>query len=62
MRIDHVALWTADLESCKRFYVTYFGATAGGGHVDTATGLEACVLSFTDDARIEAMKTWLSQS
>ena len=31
MRIDHVALWTDDLERCKRFYVTYFGATAGGG-------------------------------
>jgi lactoylglutathione lyase len=57
MRIDHVALWTNDLERCKRFYVTYFGATAGSGYVNAATGFESCFLSFTDGARIEAMKT-----
>ena len=57
MRIDHVALWTDDLERCKRFYVTYFGATAGSGYVNAATGFESCFLSFTDGARIEAMKT-----
>ena len=27
MRIDHIALWTTDLERCKRFYVDYFGAS-----------------------------------
>ena len=57
MRIDHVALWTDDLERCKRFYVTYIGATAGSGYVNAATGFESCFLSFTDGARIEAMKT-----
>jgi lactoylglutathione lyase len=57
MRIDHVALWTNDLERCKRFYVSYFGAIAGKGYVNPTKGFESCFLSFSEGARIEAMKT-----
>jgi lactoylglutathione lyase len=57
MRIEHVALWTTDLERCKQFYVTYFGAEAGAPYVNRAKGFESCFLSFSDGARIEAMKT-----
>ena len=57
MRIDHVALWTTDLERCKDFYVSYFGAVAGAQYVNPAKGFESCFLSFADGARIEAMKT-----
>jgi len=57
MRIEHVALWTTDLERFKYFYVTYFGATAGSGYVNPAKGFKSCFLSFTDGARIEAMQT-----
>lgn len=57
MRIDHVALWTSDLERCTRFYTAYFGAVAGTLYVNAAKGFTSCFLSFTDGARIEAMKT-----
>jgi putative acetyltransferase len=57
MRIDHIALWTTDLERCKRFYVDYFGATAGAGYVNPAKGFASCFLSLGDGARIEAMTT-----
>jgi lactoylglutathione lyase len=57
MRIDHVALWTNDLERCKRFYVTYFGATAGAVYTNPGKGFESCFLSFTGGARIELMRT-----
>ena len=57
MRIDHVALWTDDIERCKRFYAEYFGATAGSRYVNPKKGFESCFLSFADGARIEAMKT-----
>ncbi|HAR38101.1 MAG: glyoxalase [Nitrospirae bacterium GWC2_57_13] len=57
MRIDHVALWTKDLERCNQFYVSYFGAVAGEKYVNPAKGFESCFLSFGDGARIEAMKT-----
>jgi lactoylglutathione lyase len=57
MRIDHVALWTKDLERCKQFYVSYFGAVAGAGYVNPAKGFASCFLSFGDGTRIEAMTT-----
>jgi len=57
MRIEHIALWTTDLERCKHFYVTYFGATAGSGYVNPTKGFTSCFLSFTEGARIEAMQT-----
>ena len=57
MRIDHVALWTTDLERCKQFYSAYFGALAGATYVNAAKGFTSCFLSFSDGARIEAMTT-----
>lgn len=57
MRIEHIALWTDDLERCTRFYVAYFGAVAGSRYVNAAKGFESCYLSFTDGARIEVMRT-----
>ena len=57
MRIEHIALWTRDLERVKRFYVDYFGAVAGSGYVNPAKGFASCFLSFEDGARIEAMTT-----
>ena len=57
MRIDHIALWTTDLERCKQFYGHYFGAVAGATYVNAGKGFTSCFLSFSDGARIEAMKT-----
>jgi lactoylglutathione lyase len=57
MRIEHVALWTTDLERCKQFYASYFGAVAGAGYANPPQGFESCFLSFSDGARIEVMKT-----
>ena len=57
MRIEHIALWTHDLDRCKRFYTSYFGATAAPGYVNPSKGFESCFLSFSDGARLEAMKT-----
>jgi lactoylglutathione lyase len=57
MRIEHIALWTTDLERVKQFYVNYFNAVAGGGYRNPAKGFESVFLSFSDGARIEFMKT-----
>ena len=57
MRIEHVAIWTTDLDRCKKFYASYFGASAGPNYVNPAKGFESCFLRFADGARLEAMTT-----
>jgi len=57
MRIEHLALWTTDLERCKQFYITYFAAVPGAGYINTGKGFESCFLNFEEGARIEVMKT-----
>ena len=44
MQIDHIALYTRDLERLCEFYTKYFDGTAGK---------LACFVSFADGARLE---------
>ncbi len=57
MNIEHVALWTDDLDELVYFYVTYFGATFGSNYNDFACGFESQFLNFRSGARLEIMKT-----
>lgn len=57
MHIEHIALWTNDIERCRRFYGLYFQADAGPFYSNPAKGFESCFLSFPDGARIEVMRT-----
>jgi lactoylglutathione lyase len=55
--IDHIALWTTDLERSKRFYAKYFGAHAGREYANPSKGFRSIFLSFEGGARIEVMQT-----
>jgi len=55
-RIEHIALWTAQLEELKAFYETYFAATANAKHVNPAHGFESYFLTFTGGTRLELMR------
>lgn len=55
MRIDHLALWTLDLEQLKDFYIRYFDASSNEKYVNPKTGLETYFLSFESGARLEIM-------
>ena len=55
MRIEHVALWTQDLEQLKEFYETHFGARANTKYRNPLTGFESYFLSFSSGARLELM-------
>ncbi|UPH48014.1 VOC family protein [Listeria innocua] len=55
MKIEHVALWTKDLEKMKQFYVTYFGATANELYENKTKGFKSYFLSFESGARLEIM-------
>lgn len=55
MRINHIALYTRDLERLKKFYEIYFNAIANDGYINQKTGLRTFFLSFEDSTRLEIM-------
>jgi lactoylglutathione lyase len=57
MRIEHIALWTEDLERLAGFYQAYFGASVGEKYSNPAKGFESRFLSFDTGARLEIMRT-----
>ena len=57
MRIEHVALWTDDLDRMTQFYADYFEATVTPRYMNTAKRFESHFLNLGDGARLEIMKT-----
>jgi lactoylglutathione lyase len=58
MRIEHVAIWTKDLERLKSFYETYFEGRAGETYRNPAKGFESIWLTFpSGGARLELMRS-----
>jgi lactoylglutathione lyase len=57
VRIEHVALWTRDLERLRDFYVRHFGAQPGASYRNPAKAFESCFLEFDGGARLELMRT-----
>jgi lactoylglutathione lyase len=55
MKINHIALYTNQLEQQKLFYETFFGAVSNDGYHNRNTGLRTYFLSFTDGSRLELM-------
>ena len=53
MQIDHIALYTRDLERLCEFYTKYFDGTASKLYQNEETGTQACFVSFADGARLE---------
>ena len=57
MHIEHIALWTQDLDRLLDFYTTYFKAKSGVRYQNPNKGFESCFLSFESGARIELMRS-----
>ena len=57
MRIEHVGVWTENIDRLTDFYVKYFGAQAGDHYRNPSKGFESCFLSFASGARLEVMRT-----
>ncbi len=55
MKIDHIAIWTDQLEQMKEFYVNYFQASAGSKYKNTTKQFKSYFLSFSSETRIELM-------
>lgn len=59
MKLEHVAIWTHQLEKLKDFYVEYFGAIPNDKYVsekDFKGRFESYFLSFDTGTRLELMK------
>ena len=56
-RIEHIALWTSDIERLAAFYAKYLGASVGPRYVNATKGFESRFLTFDSGARVELMKT-----
>lgn len=55
MTIEHVALWTADLERARQFYEQYFAATAGPRYHNPTKNFTSYFLRFASGTRLELM-------
>lgn len=56
MHIEHLAIWTHDLERLRTFYEKYFQATAGAKYVNPAHQFESYFLSLGGGPRLEIMR------
>ena len=56
MKIEHIAVWTKDLEKLKNFYEKYFGVKSNKKYTNPAKGFSSYFLSFESGARLEIMQ------
>jgi lactoylglutathione lyase len=55
MHIEHIAIWTHDLERLRQFYETYFDGIANTKYVNPRNQFESYFLTFADGTRLELM-------
>jgi lactoylglutathione lyase len=55
MRIEHVAVWTEDLERLRAWYEDRLGGRAGARYENEANGFASYFVEFEDGARLELM-------
>jgi lactoylglutathione lyase len=55
MIIDHVAIWTAQLEQMKDYYIKFFNGRAGQKYINETTYFESYFVTFDSGTRLELM-------
>ena len=56
IKIEHIALWTNDIEKLKDFYQKYFGAEPNSKYINKSKRFQSYFLKFSDGARLEVMQ------
>ena len=56
MKLEHVAIYTKDLEALRSFYTKYFQAVSNDLYVNPRKGFRSYFLSFSGGARLELMQ------
>ena len=55
MTLEHVAIWTNQLEILKTYYIKYFEASANDKYINSVKNFHSYFLSFASGARLELM-------
>jgi lactoylglutathione lyase len=55
MTLEHVAIWTTQLETLKEYYVKYFQGNPNNKYTNSSKGFNSYFLSFASGARLELM-------
>lgn len=55
MKIDHVALWTSNIEKMKDFYTKFFDGKASEKYTNEKRGFSSYFINFQSDTRLEIM-------
>jgi len=56
MKIDHLAIWTYNLESLRNFYMHYFDASSSEIYYNHSKEFRSYFLTFDGDCRLEIME------
>jgi lactoylglutathione lyase len=56
MKIDHIAIWTYNLEGLRNFYLHYFDASSSEIYYNHSREFRSYFLSFDGDCRLEIME------
>lgn len=56
MKIEHVAIWSRNIEALKSFYEKYFDAQSNDKYINPSKGFSSYFLSFESGARVEIMQ------
>lgn len=55
MTLEHVAIWTNNLEALKDYYIKYFGAVPNNKYINPTNHFQSYFLTFQSGARLEIM-------
>ncbi len=55
MKIEHIAIWTKNIDKMREFYETYFQAVCSPKYINVSKKFESYFLAFSDGARLELM-------
>ena len=56
MKIDHIAIWTTNLEGLRNFYIHYFDASSNEIYYNHSKEFRSYFISFDGDCSLEIME------
>ncbi|MDP0505836.1 MAG: VOC family protein [Fusobacterium sp. JB019] len=57
MKIEHIAIWTKDIEKMKKFYCEFFKGESNAIYINEKKGFKSYFIKFSDGCRLELMNS-----